>query len=70
MLNIFSKKTPKGFLKFLGALFSVCVYDNTHIKISLLGIKIKVPRPKYYKLKKQNPFYKYKSENRDITKLR
>ena len=68
MLKIF-QTTPKEVLRFLGALFSVCVYDNTHIKITLFGIKIKIPRPKYSKLKKQNPFYKYKSENRDITKL-
>ena len=50
-------------------LFSIENYDETHIKINIFGIKIKIPKKEYNKLKKENPFYKYKSKNYDITKI-
>lgn len=49
--------------------FSISTYDVTHIKIIFLGIKLTIPKIGYYKLKKQNPFYKYQQRNEDITKI-
>ena len=69
MASINSTIAIKGILKFFKILFSFSVYDQTHLKILLFGIKIKVPILKYYRLKKQNPFYKYKAEKMDITKI-
>ena len=57
------KKDKKN--KFL----SVNTYDETHIKIIFLGIKLTIPKREYYLLKKQNPFYKYQQKNEDITKI-
>ena len=48
---------------------SVKSYDETHILLEIFGIKIKFPKREYSKLKKQNPFYKYKARGVDITKL-
>ncbi len=48
---------------------SIEIYDETHIKICFLGIKIQFPMWKYYKLKRQNPFYKYKERKTDITQI-
>ena len=50
-------------------ILSVSDYDETHIQIKLLGIKIKLLKLKYYKQKKENPYYIYKKQGYDITKL-
>ncbi len=44
-------------------------YTKERIRIALLGIKIKIVKPKYQKARKQNPYYEYKKNNCDITKL-
>lgn len=50
-------------------IISITDYEDTHLQIKIFGIKIKFPKWRYYKLKKQNSFYEYKSKNLDITKI-
>lgn len=53
----------------LKKLFSVCEFSETHNLICFLGIKLRLPKPEYEKLKKQNPFYLYKKNNAPITQI-
>lgn len=50
----------------LKKIFLIQDYGETHYKITILGIIIKFPKPKYAKLKKENIFYYYKKHNIDI----
>ena len=58
--------TVKTFLK---NILSVNDYNQTHILIKFLGIKLKFLKYEYYKLKKQNPYYAYKNLHYDIKKI-
>lgn len=53
----------------LKKIFSIQDYGETHYKITIFGIVIKQPKTKYVKLRKENPYYHYKKNNMDITKL-
>ncbi|MGN0031855.1 MAG: glycosyltransferase [Candidatus Gastranaerophilaceae bacterium] len=55
--------------KYLDKLLSVQEYDKTHIKITIMGIKIKFPKPEYAKKKSKCSYYYYKKNKTDITKL-
>ena len=50
-------------------IFSIADYNETHKKITILGLKIKYPKAEYRKLQKNNSFYNYKKSNADITKI-
>ena len=45
--------------------------DRSDLRYELIifGLKIKIVRPKYQKLRQQNPYYEYKEKNLDITTL-
>lgn len=47
-------------------IFSVEDYGKTHRIVRLLGIKIKFPKFRYIRKKKENPYYEYKKNNLDI----
>ena len=53
----------------LKKIFSVEEYNETHKKVTILGVKLKYPKYEYRKLKSQNPFYEYKNNNVDITTI-
>lgn len=53
----------------LKKIFSIQDYGETHYKITIFGIVIKQPKAKYAKLRKENPYYYYKKNKMDITKL-
>ena len=55
--------------KFLSNIFSIVEDREARYKITILGIKIRVVKPKYEKLRKENPYYYYKKNNLDITTL-
>lgn len=50
-------------------IFSIDDYCETHKIITILGVKIKYPKPEYNKLRKQNPYYEYVKNNTDITTI-
>ena len=53
----------------LSKIFSISEYNETHKIMYFMGIKLKYPKQKYLKMKKENPYYYYKKHNLDITTL-
>ena len=53
----------------LNKLFSIEDYGKTHRMVQILGIKIKFPKMRYLKKRKETPFDYYKKNNIDITTL-
>ena len=53
-------------MKLHNFIFSIEDYGKTHRQIKLLGIKIKFPKFRYIRKKKENPYYEYKKNNLDI----
>ena len=58
-----------AFKNFLDKIFSISEYGKTHYKITVLGIRIKTPKREFAQKRKQSPYYYYKKNNIDITKL-
>lgn len=56
-------------MKLNNSLFSIEDYNETHLLIKILGIKIKLTKREFAKLKKETPFYYYKKNNIDITTI-
>ncbi len=50
-------------------IFSISNNNKLRILITILGIKIKIPKKKYSDRRKQHPFYKYVKNNVDITTI-
>ena len=66
----FYKAFYSTYLKeFAEKIFSVKNYGSTHKILTMLGIKIKFPKLKYFKQKHENLYYHYKNNNIDITTL-
>ena len=61
-INVFLKELVSN-------LFSITEDNEYHYKIALLGIKFSISKSKYAKKRKENPFYYYKKNNVDITKV-
>ena len=57
------------FREFLENIFSIKNYNETHLIMRIMWLKIKYPRWEYYLKKKGNPYYYYKRHSKDITKL-
>ena len=55
--------------EFLGNIFSITDYGETHHLIRLLGLKIKVPKREFAQKRKESPYYNYKKNNIDITTI-
>ena len=55
--------------KFLSKIFSITEDREARYKITILGIKIRIVKPKYEKLRKESPYFYYKKNNIDITTL-
>lgn len=55
--------------KLLDNIFSIKDYENTHLIMRFMGIKIKFPKKEFAQKKKQNPYYYFKENNLDITTL-
>ena len=58
-----------GIKEVLKNILSLTDYNETHKIIRMFGVKIKFPKIMYYKEKLTNPYYYYKKNNLDITKL-
>ena len=56
-------------LSFLGNIFSIEDYGETHRILRLFGLKIKFAKREFAKKKKENPYYYYKNNNIDITTI-
>lgn len=55
--------------KIVQKIFSIENQGETHYRIVILGLVIKLPKFEYVKKKKENPYYYYKENNIDITTL-
>ena len=55
--------------EFAEKLFSIKDYEYSHNLITIFGIKIKFPKRKFAKLRKENPYYEYVKNNIDITTI-
>lgn len=53
----------------LKKIFSIQEYNDTHYKLTLLGIKLKFPKREFAQKRKQSPYHYYKKNNIDITTL-
>jgi len=54
---------------FIENILSITDYNETHNILRLFGIKIKFPKLEHYKEKLENPYYYYKKNKLDITKV-
>ncbi|MBQ4113946.1 LicD family protein [bacterium] len=56
-------------LGFIKKIFSVSEYSEKRNIIYIFGFKLKFPKRRFFKLRKESPYYYYKKNNIDITTL-